>query len=156
MPIAGWCWLSRTNKLNNGLQMPYALWCSIVHSLHRTVQFTPYIFTQNVIYAATSQAVGLGGTRLWVADKMLMGPLNWIPQNLRSHFINWWEMSIKTFHELENKCLISGENSRSTSAQRDVLWACRSAVFTSLGPGQTSNFSFGSLAKKFGNHWCKQ
>ena len=25
-------------------------------------------------------------------------------------------------------------------------------VFTSLGPGQIPNFSFGSLAKKFGNH----
>ena len=35
---------------------------------------------------------------------------------------------------------------------RDALWACRSAVFTSLGPELMSNVSFGSLGKKFGNH----
>ena len=38
------------------------------------------------------------------------------------------------------------------AARSDVLCACRSSVFTSLGPGQMSNFSFGSRAKKFGNH----
>ena len=35
-------------------------------------------------------------------------------------------------------------------ARSDTLWACRSAFFTILGPGQ---FLL-SLAKKFGNHCC--
>ena len=38
------------------------------------------------------------------------------------------------------------------AAQSDVLRACRSAVFTSLGPGQMYNCSFGSQSKTFGKH----
>ena len=44
----------------------------------------------------------------------------------------------------------------STSLRKsDALCACRSAVFTCLGLGQTSNLSFGSGAERFGNQCSK-
>ena len=80
--------------------------------------------------------------------------------------MNWKQTSMIFFsnsmykskkpHEFENKCLRISENSRSTSGYfpqaaifHSALRAWTSAVFTR----QMSNYSFGSQAKKFENHW---